>query len=75
MVTAKGIVVPVEWDDEGIATEFAISTFDENEYWLESRMARKELLDLVQKEVRVTGDLRKKDGRKILAVHDLTPEP
>ena len=75
MITASGIVVAVDWDEEGIATAFAISAFDEQEYWIESRMGTGELLALVQKTVMARGRLRDENGRMILVVEELSPAP
>lgn len=31
-ITTTGIIIPVEWDEDGNPTAIAISTYDENEY-------------------------------------------
>lgn len=75
VIDAKGIVVAVDWDEDGVATAFAISTFDEQEYWIESRMSSLELLALVQKTVMARGRLRTENGRMILAIDELYAVP
>jgi hypothetical protein len=75
MLTANGIVIPVDWDEEGTATAFAISTFDEKEYRLDCQMDRADLLALVHKEVNIRGTIRDENGEKVLAVAEWAPNP
>jgi hypothetical protein len=68
MIKTKGIIVPVDWNEEGVAVSFAVSTFDEDEYVLESRMSREEMVALIREEVEVSGELGMKSGKKTIVV-------
>ena len=66
LITIKGIVIPVDWDKEGKVVAAAISTHDEDEYLIDNNHKGRELLDLLQEEVQVTGIMREVDGKKAI---------
>ncbi len=68
MIKAKGIIVPVDWNEDGVAVSFALSTFDEDEYLLDSGISREEMMVLIREEVEVSGELRIEDGKKTITV-------
>lgn len=68
MIKTKGIIVPVDWNEDGVAVSFAVSTFDEDEFVLESRMSKEEMVALIREEVEVSGELRLKNGKKTIVV-------
>ncbi len=68
MIKTKGIIVPVDWNEDGVAVTFAVSTFDEDEYVLESRLSKEEMAVLIREEVEISGELRIKDGKKTIIV-------
>ena len=68
---AKGIVVPVDWNADGVAVSFAVSTFDEDEYILEGGLARDEMMAMLREEVEVSGELRMQNGKKRIAVAEI----
>ena len=68
MIKTKGIIVPVDWNEDGVAVCFAVSTFDEDEYVLETRLSKEEMAALIREEVEVTGELRMKNGKKTILV-------
>jgi len=72
MIKTKGIIVPVDWNEDGVAIAFAVSTFDEDEYVLESGISREELMALIREEVEVWGELRVESGKKTIAVSKIT---
>ena len=61
-----GIVIPVEWDDNGNALSAVIMSNDENIYRVEDGEKAKELLNFLQQEITVSGFVRKIDKREYL---------
>jgi len=62
-------VIPADWDEEGDAIAVAVSSLDEQEYFIERDEKGKELLQLMQQEVEVSGTVRKATrGHKIIRV-------
>lgn len=69
MATIRGIVIPVDWDEQGEALSAAISSPDEQEYLIEQDARGKELLRLMRQEIEAHGVVRKATkGRKIIKV-------
>ncbi len=56
--TISGIVIPVEWDDDDDVIGVAIQTSDEEEYRVDVNKKGRELLDLIEQEVEVSGMIR-----------------
>jgi hypothetical protein len=71
LVTIKGIVIPVDWDQKGNPLSVAIATHKEEEYLICNDSQGKSLLDLVTKEVEVTGSLIEIAGINIVKVKDI----
>jgi 5S rRNA maturation endonuclease (ribonuclease M5) len=67
-LTIKGIVIPVDWDEEGKVVAAAISTHDEDEYLIDNDYKGEELLHFVQEEVEVSGVAKQNKDKKIIAV-------
>jgi hypothetical protein len=67
LVTIRGILVPADWDSEGNVVKVGVFTADEDEYLIEVR-GTDQLLDLIQKEVEVTGVLREETGQKTIVL-------
>ena len=59
----RGIVIPVEWDDNGNALSAVIMSNDEQVYRVADGEKTKELLNFLQ-EIIVTGPVRKIDKRE-----------
>jgi hypothetical protein len=72
MVTTKGLIVPVDWNEDGVAVSFAGSTFDEDEYLLDTGFSREEMMVLIREEVEVSGELRIENGKKTITVSQIT---
>ncbi len=66
----RGLIVPVDWDENGRVTAVAISDFYEEEYLIDRKDKGEELKDLVRQEVRLKGVVRQSKGRKMITVWD-----
>ena len=72
--TITGILVPSGWDEEGKIIEVAVSTFDEEFYFVEEESLNALLLSMLQKEVVVKGVVSERDGRNQVFVQDMKPK-
>jgi hypothetical protein len=71
LTEVRGIVIPVDWDDEGNALAAAISSPDEQEYLIKQNAKGKELVRLMRQEIEVSGIVRKGiKGCKTVTVKD-----
>jgi len=68
VITIKGIVIPMDWDERGDVIAAAISTHGEEEYLFDCDKKGKELIDYLQHEVEVTGALRENNNKKTLTI-------
>lgn len=68
MIRIRGIVIPVEWDEKGNILSVAISSRDEDEYFVSNRDKGQELRALSREEVEVFGVLTEEDDRKWITV-------
>ena len=68
IMRGRGIIVPIDWDEHGNVIAVAISTHGEDEYVIENQEKGKELKALITQEVEVIGEVRKKDGKRIIKV-------
>jgi hypothetical protein len=59
LTMVRGIVIPVDWDDEGNVLAAAISSPDEQEYLIKQDAKGKELVRLMRQEIEVSGVVRK----------------
>jgi len=75
LTTIRGLVIPVDWDEDGNILNLAISTFDEDEYWIEIDKKIKQLMSIIRKEVEVTGLVGETDGRKRIIVKRIDINP
>ncbi len=67
LITIRGIVIPVAWDEKGKVVAAALSTHTEDEYLIDPDYKGKELLHHIQEEVEVSGVVREED-KKILNI-------
>ena len=58
----------MDWDEKGNVVAAAISTNDEDEYFIDKDHKGEELLHFIQEEVEVSGVARENEDKKILAV-------
>ena len=69
LTTVRGIVIPVDWNDEGNALAVAILGAGEEEHFVEQDEEGKKLLELMQQEVEVSGTVREAiQGHKVITV-------
>lgn len=69
VIKLTGIVVPADWNENGIPVDFAISTPDEMIYPLRRQKGLKvSIKSMLQREVEVTGLFKDEDGKKIFFV-------
>lgn len=67
--TLTGIIIPADWNERHELIAVALATADEKEYRIGGGRKEKELLDLLHRQVEVTGPLTKdENGREIIAV-------
>ncbi|NIN00365.1 MAG: hypothetical protein GTO24_20470 [candidate division Zixibacteria bacterium] len=67
-IRTVGIVVPVEWDEEGNAIKVALLTAHEKEYLIRENANSRRFLSLLRQEVDVTGTVREEAGQKVITV-------
>ena len=72
LITIRGIVTPVDWDEKGNVVATAISTHTEEEYLVINDSKAKELLNLIQEAVEVSGLVTELVGIKIITVKHIT---
>ena len=69
LITIRGIVIPVEWGEEGNALAVSISGAGEEEHFVEQDDEGKKLLELMQQEVEVSGTVREAtQGHRVITV-------
>lgn len=59
LTTIRGIVIPVDWDEDGNMLVAAISGSNEQEYVIEQDKKGKKLIGLIRQEIEVSGVVRK----------------
>jgi 5S rRNA maturation endonuclease (ribonuclease M5) len=68
VITIRGIVIPVDWDEKGTVIAAALSTHNEEEYSIDHDYKGEELLRYIQKEVEVSGVARKSNNKKKITI-------
>jgi hypothetical protein len=69
LITKRGILVPMGWDESGKVIAVGLSAIDEKDYLIDNSKKREKLLELIQREVEISGLLRDgKDGKKVIIV-------
>jgi len=71
LITIRGIVIPVDWDEKGNVVGVAISTFNEDEYLVDRDEKGAELMRFVRQEVEISGILRREGNRQIVTVKEI----
>ena len=73
LTTVRGIVIPADWDEEGNVLAVAISSPNEQEYFVEQDSKGKELLGVIRQEIEASGIITKAmKGRNIIAVRSFS---
>lgn len=67
----RGIVIPVDWDENGNVIALAVSTHDEDEYLVQKDKNWKALLPFLRKQVEVSGLVGMKKNQKSIKVISL----
>lgn len=68
VITIRGIVLPVDWDEKGKVIAAALSTHKEEEYLIDHDYKGRKLMDCIQHEVEVSGVVRRTNNKKIITV-------
>ena len=69
LTTVRGIVIPVDWDKDGNVLAAAISSPDEQVYFIELDKKGKKMLELIRREIEASGVVRKiVKGRNTITV-------
>lgn len=68
LTTIRGVVIPIQWDENGNVVRIAISSHDETEYLVEHGGKGEDLLACIRKEVQVQGETGEGDHRKTIVV-------
>jgi hypothetical protein len=72
MINIKGIIIPVNWDAKGNVIGMAIATHKEEEYFIENGGKASKLISFLRQEVKITGVIKNKGGKKIIKIKKLT---
>ena len=72
MINIKGIIIPVNWDAKGNVIGLAVATRKEEEYFIEDDGKASKLISYLRQEVKISGVLKNKDGKKIIKIMKLT---
>jgi hypothetical protein len=75
MVRIQGIVVPIDWDDDGNVTSVAIATRAEEEFLIRNSDKVEELKKLLRQEVEVQGEVALEGSQKVILVKTVVPQP
>ena len=68
LVTLKGIIIPVNWDNKGQVAVIAISTHGEDEYLIYDDFKGKKLFNFIQELVTVKGEIKEVAGIKQIKI-------
>lgn len=73
LITIRGIIIPVDWDEKGRVVGIAISTFNEDEYLVEQGQKGAELMRFIRQEVEISGILKRGENSRIITVKEIHP--
>ena len=68
VITIRGIVLPVDWDEKGRVIAAALSTHKEEEYLIDHDSKGRKLMDYIQHEVEVSGVVRRNNNTKTITI-------
>ena len=74
MINIKGIIIPVNWDAKGNVIGMAIATHREEEYFIEDDGKGAKLISYLRQEVKITGILKNRGGKKFIKIMKLSPK-
>ena len=64
------MVIPVDWDPKGRILAAAIASSNEDEYRIAESDKGRKLLQLINENVRVSGEVREEKGKKVISVKE-----
>jgi len=67
-VIVKGIIVPAEWNQEGIITGIAVATYDEKTVFIEDNRFARKLLGFLRKPVILSGTVSDHGAKKTIVI-------
>ena len=70
LMRGRGVIIPVEWDKNGNVVAIGISTHGEDEYVIEDEGKEEELKALIRQEVEIIGEVKRRDGKRIIKVKE-----
>ena len=70
IITIRGIIIPIDWDEKGNVAAIAVSTHDEKEYLICGQEKGEELRAHIREEVEISGVLKKEKEKKTIIVID-----
>jgi hypothetical protein len=68
LVTINGLVIPVEWDEDGRVVDIAIATYDENQYFIENDLFKEYLHKRIGQTVFVRGIIKKVKNKYTISI-------
>lgn len=66
--TIRGLIVPAGWDEKGRVTAVALSTHDEEEYFIDPDGKGADLLAFIRRQVDLHGVVRRQNRRRVFVV-------
>jgi len=75
MKRIQGIVVPIDWDEDGNVTSVAIATHEEEEFLIRNSDKVEELKKLLRQEVEVQGEMALEGSQKVILVKTVVSQP
>lgn len=70
LMRGRGVIIPVEWDENGNVVAIGISTRGEDEYIIENEGKEEELKALIRQEVEVIGEVKRREGKRTIKVKE-----
>ncbi|MCX8012530.1 MAG: hypothetical protein N3A64_05210 [Desulfobacterota bacterium] len=68
IISLRGVIIPVDWDQKGNVIATAISTHNEEEYLIIDKIDPERINLLLNEEVEITGWVKKKGKKKMIEV-------
>jgi hypothetical protein len=66
LVKIRGILLPMDWDENGKVTAIGLASTDEKEYLIQNNKRREKLLESMRKEIEISGLIKEQAGRKTI---------
>ena len=69
-ITLRGVVIPIDWDENGKVTATALATPNEDEYAIAVEKKGREFFSILQETVEIKGTCKTVGDKKIVLVKD-----